>query len=126
MHSVPFDISVSGAEDRTADVAVLSNSQQHSLEMLNQDIPTTKSEDVITPVDPQKLQAWLHDYPAEEKRFLLQRFTEGFKIPFQGKHTFKASTNLKSALNNPEVLRQKNYKRDKSRTNFWTIPVYPI
>lgn len=64
--------------------------------------------DIVTPVNPQRLQHWLSDYNESDKKFLVDGFTEGFKIPFQGVREQRFCNNLKSADQNLSILQEKN------------------
>jgi hypothetical protein len=58
-------------------------------------------------VKPQRLQYWLSKYNSRDRNFLVDGFTEGFKIPFQGHCELKLCRNLKSATQNLPVLQDK-------------------
>lgn len=58
-------------------------------------------------MNPQRLQHWLSDYNESDKKFLVDGFTEGFKIPFQGVREQRFCNNLKSADQNLSILQEK-------------------
>ena len=62
---------------------------------------------VVTPVDPDKLHEMLEGYPAQDRAFLVDGFTHGFHIPFQGTLPPPCHKNLPSALQYPEVINAK-------------------
>ncbi|KAK3086988.1 hypothetical protein FSP39_000072 [Pinctada imbricata] len=68
----------------------------------------------VSPVDPSKLKFWLSGYNLTLKDFLINGFTEGFKIPFTGQREFRISKNLKSATENPLVLQNAIEKEIKT------------
>jgi hypothetical protein len=55
---------------------------------------------------------WLQGYNEKEKDFLLTGFKFGFKIPYVGKREYRYSKNLKSANENPDMLREYFFKDD--------------
>lgn len=61
----------------------------------------------VTPIQVLQLQHWLHGYDSDITKFLVEGFTYGFKIPFRGVRSFRQAKNLNSALQNPQILRQK-------------------
>ena len=62
---------------------------------------------VVTPISVKTLECWLEGYDCIKTKFLLQGFTFGFKIPYKGERVFRHSHNLKSALENLSILKQK-------------------
>lgn len=69
--------------------------------------PTKNDLKIVTPVKVSALQAYLRGYDSEKAHFLVEGFRRGFKIPFEGKYSCKVPKNLKSAIENHEVLKQK-------------------
>lgn len=53
------------------------------------------------------LDKYLQGYSPPKKHFLIDGFTFGFRIPFQGTRSFRQCKNLRSALKLPTVLKQK-------------------
>ena len=62
---------------------------------------------VVTPVKSEQLRKLLKGYDLNKLNFLCDGFQNGFFIPFEGTETFRSSSNLKSAIENQEILRQK-------------------
>ena len=60
-----------------------------------------------TPVIVQKLAKYLDDYPKEQRDFLLEGFSVGFSIRFEGDRSGYDSKNLTSALDNEHVVDRK-------------------
>jgi len=61
---------------------------------------------VVTPIKVEKFEHWLQGYNEKEKDFLLTGFKFGFNIPYVGKREYRYSKNLKSANENPDMLRE--------------------
>ena len=57
---------------------------------------------------------WLQGYNEKEKDFLLTGFKFGFNIPYVGKLEYRYSKNLKSANENPDILRETIFKEAKA------------
>ena len=58
-----------------------------------------------SPINIKRLEAWLADYPEPvEKHILLEGFTFGFHIPFQGARVHRESKNHGSANSNPDLV----------------------
>ena len=70
----------------------------------------------VTPVKVDRLEYLLHGYPASLQRYLVSGFSCGFHIHFMGeRHAFE-SPNLKSALEQPQIVVSKlNKERDAGR-----------
>lgn len=62
---------------------------------------------MITPIKSDRLHNWLLGYNKDAKNFLIDGFTFGFKIPFEGKRKFTYFDNLLSARNNISILKEK-------------------
>ena len=65
------------------------------------------SPDLPTPVNPRKLEAYLHGNDSVEVAFLVEGFTYGFRIPFEGSVEFRVQLNHKSCLENLDQLHAK-------------------
>ena len=65
------------------------------------------NQNVVTPINVKALSSWLENYDEQKFNYLLQGFSFGFKIPYHGSRQFRQSKNLKSALDNMDILRQK-------------------
>lgn len=63
--------------------------------------------DIVSPVKCELLRSWLQGYNHDEIKFLVDGFRHGFAIPFIGQRQQLRATNLKSAIENMPVLRQK-------------------
>ena len=70
----------------------------------------------VTPVKVDRLEYLLHGYPASLQEYIVSGFSSGFRIHFMGeRHTFE-SPNLKSALEQPQIVVSKlNKERDAGR-----------
>ncbi|XP_062593378.1 uncharacterized protein LOC134254854 [Saccostrea cucullata] len=66
-----------------------------------------KDQDVVTPIKVEVLNLWLEDYEESKLQYLVDGFTFGFRIPFNGNRAFRYSDNLKSARENFEILQEK-------------------
>lgn len=66
-----------------------------------------------TPVNPAKLAQYLIGYDKTKTKYLLEGFRNGFHLEFEGKRGFQLSSNLKSALENKEVVTKKIAKELK-------------
>lgn len=62
---------------------------------------------VVTPIKVDKFEHWLQGYNTNEKGFLIKGFKFGFSIPYCGHRKFRYSKNLKSANDNPSILKEK-------------------
>ena len=62
---------------------------------------------VITPINPKALKVLLQGYPEEEKDYLIDGFTHGFCIPFNGPIPPLCQKNLPSATKHPQVIQNK-------------------
>ena len=62
---------------------------------------------VVTPIKVDKFEHWLQGYNTNEKGFLIKGFKCGFSIPYCGHRKFRYSKNLKSANDNPSILKEK-------------------
>lgn len=65
---------------------------------------------IITPIQDDKLASYLDGYDPSLARFLINGFTFGFRIPYQGQRAFRVSSNLSSLKNNDRILQSKNYR----------------
>lgn len=66
-----------------------------------------KDKTIITPIRVDKLSNYLEGYDSALTSFLIQGFTSGFKIPYQGQRAFRISKNLSSLKGNDEILHSK-------------------
>lgn len=66
-----------------------------------------RNNNIATPIKTGQLDHWLDGYDLPKKQFLLQGFTTGFRIPYTKTRTFLKSKNLKSALDNLPILKEK-------------------
>ena len=62
----------------------------------------------------EKFVHWLQGYNEKEKYFLLTGFKFGSNIPYVGKREYRYSKNLKSANENPDILREFFFKEVKA------------
>ena len=69
---------------------------------------------VVTPIKVEKFVNWLQGYNEKEKYFLQIGFKFGSDIPYVGKREYIYSKNLKSANENPDILREIFFKEDKA------------
>lgn len=63
-----------------------------------------------TPINVYKLANYLTGYDSDRDQFLLNGFRSGFNLEFEGKRGYQFSLNLKSALENKEVVNDKIFK----------------
>ena len=59
---------------------------------------------IVTPIISNRLAEYLNGYDRVKAEFLIQRFSEGFIIPFQGHLLFRFSKNLSSLNHNEHIL----------------------
>ena len=59
---------------------------------------------IPTPLKPDRLEYWLNGYDTETTKFLVQGFTNGFKVGFSGKTNSDIPKNLKSAMEFPDTV----------------------
>ena len=69
---------------------------------------------VVTPIKVVTFEHWLQGYNEKEKDFLLTGFKFGFNIPYVGKREYRYSKHLKSANENPDILRENIFKEAKA------------
>ena len=62
---------------------------------------------VVTPIKVETFKKWLLGFPKKELQFLLDGFTYGFKIPFQGERKYRIHENLISVKQNMKTLTDK-------------------
>ncbi len=61
-----------------------------------------------SPVEPQKFHQFLRGYPEAEREFLVQGFTQGFKLGFQGPRNRVVETeNLPFCVTYPSIIWEK-------------------
>lgn len=69
---------------------------------------------VVTPIKVDKFEHWLQGYNTNEKDFLIKGFKFGFSITYVGQRKVRYSKNLKSANDNPSILKEKIVKDIKA------------
>lgn len=75
----------------------------HSLRVQNQ--PMSKNNTaIVTPIKPTELNNMLKGYNSEKVKLLINGFTFGFRIPYNGNDTQQVSKYLRSATENIELL----------------------
>ena len=62
---------------------------------------------VVTPIKVETFKKWLLGFPKKELQFLLDGFTYGFKIPFQGERKYRIYENFISVKQNMKTLTDK-------------------
>lgn len=65
------------------------------------------SDSIVTPINVQQLQNYLSGYDQATSDFLIEGFSQGFKIPYIGERRFRLSRNLSSLIGKAEILRNK-------------------
>lgn len=60
-----------------------------------------------SPINVQMLSKYLYGYNQQEANFLLEGFTKGFRIHYEGPRVSLDSKNLKSLNQNPDIVKQK-------------------
>ena len=68
-----------------------------------------------TPVNPTKLAEILHGYERHTAEYLVNGFSKGFSIGFEGPQRQIISPNLSSAIQNPSHSGGKNFQRTRTR-----------
>ena len=66
-----------------------------------------KNPSIPTPVQADLLNNYLEGYSEEQRSYLFDGFTNGFRLHFTGLRTSQDSHNLKSAIDNPIVVKAK-------------------
>jgi hypothetical protein len=61
----------------------------------------------VTPIKADRLDYWLRGYNDKKRKYLVDGFKFGFKIPFEGPRKFRKTDNLNSAKENLDILREK-------------------
>lgn len=69
--------------------------------------PSESSDSIVTPVNVQQLQHYLSGYNQATSDFLIDGFSQGFKIPYTGERRFRLSRNLSSLIGKEEILQNK-------------------
>ena len=59
---------------------------------------------IVTPITANRLVEYLNGFDRVKAEFLIQRFSDGFIIPFQGHLLFRFSKNLSSLNHNEHIL----------------------
>ena len=73
---------------------------------------------IVTPIIANRLAEYLNGYDKVKAEFLIQRFSEGFIIPFQGHLLFRFSKNL-SSLNHNEHIFLPKFQQEFHRGDLW-------
>ena len=95
-------------EPLTPKVQILTQSP-HQHQNLNTNLPELQQHhsQLPTPVKWEMLQYWLTEYPKDKADFLISGFKYGFKLCYEGPRGSQTSPNLKSALDKPDIVREK-------------------
>lgn len=82
---------------------------------------------IITPIQVDKLASYLEGYDPSLAQFLINGFTFGFRIPYQGQRAFRVSKNLSSLKNNDGFFQSKliNELRAHRIAGPYTNPPFP-
>lgn len=81
---------------------------------------------MTTPINVDKLREYLQGYSSDKLSYLIQGFTNGFHLHFQGERRPQISPNLQSALINPNIVQNKIDKEvelGRVKGPFPTIPL---
>lgn len=62
---------------------------------------------MTTPIRADRLDYWLKGYDGEKRKFLVEGFKVGFRIPFAGQRSCRLSGNATSVSKNLDILKQK-------------------
>lgn len=62
---------------------------------------------ITTPIKADRLDYWLKGYDGEKRKFLVEGFKVGFRIPFAGQRSCRLSGNTTSVTKNLDILKQK-------------------
>jgi hypothetical protein len=92
-------------------------------------LPNNPLADITTPIRVKMLKSWLQHYPNELKDRLIQGFSNGFSIGFQGPKYSKLSSNHPSILESPEIVRpmiDKELHMGRIAGPFTTPPLDPF
>lgn len=82
----------------------------HQVQNSHKVIGSNKFHALPTPINVDKLANYLTGYDPVRAQFLLKGFRSGFHLEFEGKRGYQFSPNLKSALENKEVVNDKIFK----------------
>lgn len=89
----------------------------------------------MTPIKHDIFKQYLVGYDPHQTEFLIEGFEYGFKIPFEGEHRFDFNKNLKSAIENSQILKKKKNNKELiagrvegpfARSPFENIRVSPL
>jgi hypothetical protein len=69
--------------------------------------PIRKSNQLPTPIKVSQLAQYLEGYYSRKVRYLLDGFSNGFSLAFEGDRGFQSNPNLKSALEKPDIVLNK-------------------
>ena len=81
---------------------------------------------VVTPIKVETFKKWLLSFPKKELQFLLDGFTYGFKIPFQGQRKYRIHESLISAKQNMKTLTDKITKEVRAGRVVWHFQTPPF
>ena len=85
----------------------IKGAQNRSLELISPFEVTVAGNKLPTPINSDKLHYFLQNYDANERTFLYEGFTEGFRMPFDGQCASVVFQNHKSCRENPKNLKEK-------------------
>jgi len=111
--------------------AVPSNQPANAPPLINSVPPSPRKDQVlhsrpVTPVKVDRLEYLLQSYPASLKEYIVSGFSRGFSINFVGeRHSFE-SPDLKSALEQPQIVVSKlNKEREAGRiVGLFSVPPF--
>lgn len=78
---------------------------------------------IVTPINVQQLQNNLSGFNQATSDFLIEGFSQGFKIPYTGERRFSLSQNLSSLIGKEEILQNKIDKKLKAKES--PAPFFP-
>ncbi|XP_069109002.1 uncharacterized protein, partial [Argopecten irradians] len=119
----PFPMSVENVVANTLSLNVPKNLNQSQLHPSNSKICSSS---VTTPINVDKLREYLQGYSSDKLSYLIQGFTNGFHLHFQGERRPQTSPNLQSALTNPTIVQNridKEVELGRVKGPFPTIPL---
>lgn len=87
---------------------------------------STCSQSPVTPVNPNKLDTYLNGYDVAARKYLIEGFTQGFCLQYHGDREYQNSPNLKSVLENPDIVKEKlskEIKLGRIKGPFQSLPI---
>ena len=86
------------------------HNQSQETQIQNNQVRNSQTTLLPTPVKWDVLQFFLEGYDSDKTEYLVNGFRNGFQLHYEGERDFQESPNLKSAVDNPEIVGHKLQK----------------